>query len=123
MGQFIFNVITGANSSVTGTPSSTASETVDSIDLLGVPRRTYSSGTTYDMYEHNISSTNLLNSSGVNNLFDGTYFFVNSAFRVYKVLYNLNSTQVTLLDLLQNLLLHHQLNNLLVVIIYNICTQ
>jgi len=58
----------------------------------GVPRRTFVSGTTYDMYEHNISSTNLLNSSGANNLFDGTYFFVNSAFRVYKVLYNLNSS-------------------------------
>ena len=34
----------------------------------GVPRRTFVSGTTYDMYEHNISSTNLLNSSGVKQL-------------------------------------------------------
>ena len=28
----------------------------------------------------------------LNNLFDGTYFFVNSVLRVYKVLYNLNSS-------------------------------
>ena len=58
----------------------------------GVPRRTYTSGTTYDMYEHNISAANPSNQTGASNLFDSTFFFITSDFRVYKVLYNLNSS-------------------------------
>ena len=58
----------------------------------GVPRRTYVSGTTYDMYEHNISAANPSNQTGASNLFDSTFFFITSDFRVYKVLYNLNSS-------------------------------
>ena len=58
----------------------------------GVPRRTYTSGTIYDMYEHNISAANPSNQTGASNLFDSTFFFITSDFRVYKVLYNLNSS-------------------------------
>ena len=57
-----------------------------------VNRRTFVSGTTYDMFEHNISSSNPANNSGATNLFDSTFYFITSAFKVYKVLYNLNSS-------------------------------
>ena len=57
-----------------------------------VNRRTFVSGTTYDMFEHNISSSNPANNSGATNLFDSTFYFITAAFRVYKVLYNLNSS-------------------------------
>ena len=57
-----------------------------------INRRTFVSGTTYDMFEHNISSSNPANNSGATNLFDSTFYFITAAFRVYKVLYNLNSS-------------------------------
>ena len=56
------------------------------------PRRNWANSTTYDMYEHNISAANPSNQTGASNLFDSTFFFITSDFRVYKVLYNLDSS-------------------------------
>ena len=52
-----------------------------------IPRRNYVEGATYDMYEHNISSSNAT-TSGATNLFDSTHYFVTDEFKVYKVLDN-----------------------------------
>ena len=57
-----------------------------------VNRRTFVSGTTYDMFEHNISSSNPANNSGATNLYNSTFYFITSENKVYKVLYNLNSS-------------------------------
>ena len=59
-----------------------------------IPRRDWTTGTTYDMYEHNISSTNAA-ASGATNLFDSTYFVMNSAYAVYKVIENDGATAST----------------------------
>ena len=59
-----------------------------------IPRRDWTTGTTYDMYEHNISSGNAAN-SGATNLFDSTYFVMNSAYAVYKVIENDGATAST----------------------------
>ena len=58
-----------------------------------IPRRNYAEGTTYDMYEHNISSSNTT-TSGATNLFDSTYYFVTDEFKVYKVLDNNGGTAI-----------------------------
>jgi len=60
-----------------------------------IPRRDWTTGTTYDMYEHNISSGNAAN-SGATNLFDSTYFVMNSAYAVYKVIENDGATASTI---------------------------
>ena len=61
---------------------------VASTDItFAIPRRNFADGTTYDMYEHNISSSNTT-TSGASNLYDSTFFFVTSDLRVYKVLDN-----------------------------------
>ena len=52
-----------------------------------LPRRNWSNTTVFDMYKDNISSSNTA-TSGASNLFDSTFFFVTSDFRVYKVLDN-----------------------------------
>tara|TARA_Y100000034_G_scaffold22972_1_gene26497 strand:+ start:196 stop:1695 length:1500 start_codon:yes stop_codon:yes gene_type:complete len=52
-----------------------------------LPRRNWANSTTYDMYEHNISSSNTT-TSGASNLYDSTFFFRTSDNRVYKVLDN-----------------------------------
>jgi hypothetical protein len=52
-----------------------------------IPRRNWSNSTVFDMYKDNISSSNTA-TSGASNLFDSTFFFVTSDFRVYKVLDN-----------------------------------
>ena len=52
-----------------------------------VPRRDWANSTTYDMYEHNISSSNT-STSGASNVFDATFFLRTSDNRVYKVLDN-----------------------------------
>ncbi len=52
-----------------------------------IPRRNWTTGTTYDMYEHNISSSNTAN-SGATNLFDSTFVVMNSSYAVYKVIEN-----------------------------------
>lgn len=59
-----------------------------------IPRRNYVNNTTYDMYEHNISSSNTT-TSGATNLFDSTYYFVTDEFKVYKVLDNNGGTAIT----------------------------
>ena len=52
-----------------------------------LPRRDWVNSTTYDMYEDNVSSTNL-STSGASNIYDATFFFRTSDNRVYKVLDN-----------------------------------
>ena len=59
-----------------------------------IPRRNWTTGTTYDMYEHNISSSNAAN-SGATNLFDSTFFVMNSSNAVYKVIENDGATAST----------------------------
>ena len=54
---------------------------------FAIPRRDWANGTTYDMYEHNISSSNTT-TSGATNLYDSTFFFRSSTNRVYLVLDN-----------------------------------
>ena len=43
-----------------------------------VPRRNWTTGTTYDMYEHNVGSGNT-SASGAANLWDSTFVVMNSA--------------------------------------------
>ena len=59
-----------------------------------IPRRNWTTGTTYDMYEHNIGSGNAAN-SGATNLFDSTYVVMNSSYAVYKVIENDGATAST----------------------------
>ena len=61
-----------------------------------VPRRDFSTSSAYDMYRHDIAGTTTggnypsktTASSGAINVFDSTFYFMTSAHRVYKVLYN-----------------------------------
>lgn len=53
-----------------------------------VPKRTWSSGTVYDMYRHDYSRTNTAKVSGSTTLYLSTYFVINSDFRVYICLQN-----------------------------------
>ena len=55
------------------------------------PRRNWANGTVYDMYRHDYTSSNT-STSGSSNLYDSTYYFMTSAFRVYKVLDNNGGT-------------------------------
>jgi hypothetical protein len=59
-----------------------------------IPRRNWTTGTTYDMYEHNISSSNTSN-SGASNLWDSTFVVMNSAYAVYKCIENDGATAST----------------------------
>jgi hypothetical protein len=59
-----------------------------------IPRRNWTTGTTYDHYEHNISSSNTAN-SGATNLFDSTFVVMNSSYAVYKVIENDGNTAST----------------------------
>ena len=59
-----------------------------------IPRRNWTTGTTYDHYEHNISAANTAN-SGATNLFDSTFVVMNSVFAVYKVIDNDGNTAST----------------------------
>ena len=52
-----------------------------------IPRRDWVNETTYDMYEHNISTLNVT-TSGASNLWNSTFYFKTSDNRVYKVLDN-----------------------------------
>ena len=58
-----------------------------------IPRRDLdtSGNTTYDMYKPNYATGNTA-TSGATNLFDSTFYFVTSAYRVYKVLDNNGGT-------------------------------
>ena len=59
-----------------------------------IPRRNWTTGTTYDMYEHNISSSNTSN-SGASNLWDSTFVVMNSCYAVYKCIENDGATAST----------------------------
>jgi len=59
-----------------------------------IPRRNWTTGTTYDMYEHNISSSNAAN-SGATNLWDSSFVVMNSAYAVYKCIENDGATAST----------------------------
>ena len=59
-----------------------------------IPRRNWTTGTTYDKYEHNISAANAA-ASGATNLFDSTFVVMNSVFAVYKVIDNDGNTAST----------------------------
>ncbi|SVA03692.1 uncharacterized protein METZ01_LOCUS56546 [marine metagenome] len=52
-----------------------------------IPRRNFVNSTVYDMYEHNISSSNAT-TSGASNLYDSKFYFMTDSYRVYKVLDN-----------------------------------
>ena len=65
-----------------------ALKNISSTDVsFAIPRRDWANGTTYDMYEHNISSSNTT-TSGATNLYDSTFFFRTSTNRIYLVLDN-----------------------------------
>jgi hypothetical protein len=53
-----------------------------------VKKITWSSGTTYDMYRHDISRTNTSKPSGATSLYSSNYYVINSDFRVYICLQN-----------------------------------
>jgi hypothetical protein len=58
-------------------------------DVRQVIRKiTWTSGTTYDMYRHDISRTKLSVPSNSTNLYSANYYVVNSDYRVYICLYN-----------------------------------
>ena len=59
-----------------------------------IPRRNWTTGTTYDMYEHKIGSGNTAN-SGASNLWDSTFVVMNSAYAVYKCIENDGATAST----------------------------
>ena len=65
-----------------------AAKKIPSTDITyALPRRDWSNGTTYDMYDDDISSSNTA-TSGATNLFDSSFYFITSDYRVYKVLDN-----------------------------------
>ena len=92
---------TGGSDSSPPTPSDSPSDTefyawdsmlaaknVTSSDVtFSIPRRNWVNGTTYDMYDDNISSSNTA-TSGASNLYDSTFYFMTSDYKVYKVLDN-----------------------------------
>jgi len=65
---------------------------ISSTDIKNsIPRRNWANGTIYDMYEHDVSSSNT-STSGASNLYDSTFYFVTSDFRIYKILDNNGGT-------------------------------
>ena len=65
-----------------------ALKNISSTDITyALPRRDWANSTIYDMYEHNISSSNTTTSAATN-LYDSTFFFRTSNNRIYKVLDN-----------------------------------
>ena len=69
-----------------------AAKNITSSDIsFAIPRRNWSNTTVFDMYEHNITSSNQTTSSA-SNLYDSTFYFVTSDFNVYKVLDNNGGT-------------------------------
>ena len=70
-----------------------AAKKIDSTGVThAIPRRDLdvSGATTYDMYRPNYSASNTAN-SGAPSLFDSSFYFMTSAYRVYKVLENKNN--------------------------------
>ena len=69
-----------------------AAKLISSSDTtFAIPRRNWANSTIYDMYENNISTSNTT-TSGATNLYDSTFYFMTSAYRVYKVLDNNGGT-------------------------------
>ena len=69
-----------------------AAKNITSSDItFAIPRRNWSNGSTFDMYEHNITASNQTTSSA-STLYDSTFYFVTSDFNVYKVLDNNGGT-------------------------------
>ena len=65
-----------------------AAKNISSSDITyAITRRNWVNGTVYDMYDDNISSSNTT-TSGASNLYDSSFYFMTSDFRVYKVLDN-----------------------------------
>ena len=65
-----------------------AAKNITSTDItFALPRRNWSNGTIYDMYQHNYNS-DTTSTSGSTNLYDSTFFFTTSDYNVYKVLDN-----------------------------------
>jgi hypothetical protein len=62
---------------------------ITSSDVKQVVRKvTWTSGITYDMYRHDITSSNTSKPSGATRLYDANYYIVNSDYRVYICLKN-----------------------------------
>tara|TARA_Y100000816_G_scaffold120805_1_gene84879 strand:+ start:310 stop:702 length:393 start_codon:yes stop_codon:yes gene_type:complete len=58
-----------------------AAKKINSTDVTyALTRRNWSNGTTYDMYKHNISSSNT-STSGASNLYDSTFYFMTSDYQ------------------------------------------
>jgi hypothetical protein len=53
-----------------------------------VQKRFWSSGTTFDMYRHDYSRSNIARVSGATNLYSANYYIINSDYRVYICLQN-----------------------------------
>ena len=69
-----------------------AAKLISSSDVVYcAPRRNWTNSTTYDMYEHDISVSNPT-SSGATNLWDSTFYFMTTEYKVYKVLDNNGGT-------------------------------
>ena len=69
-----------------------AAKLVSSSDITySIPRRNWANGTTYDMYDDDYSSSSTA-TSGASNLYDSTYYFMTSDYRVYKILDNNDGT-------------------------------
>ena len=66
-----------------------AMKKVNSSDVRQVvAKRSWSSGTTYDMYRSDYSRTNTAKVSGATNLYSATYYVLNTDYRVYECLQN-----------------------------------
>lgn len=52
-----------------------------------IPKKTWSSGTIYDMYRHDYTTTKLA-PSGASKLFDADFYVMNSKYQVFKCIYN-----------------------------------
>ena len=59
-----------------------------------IPRRNWTTGTTYDQYQHNYDSNNT-STSGASNLYDATFYVMNSNYQVYKCMWNDGATAST----------------------------
>lgn len=62
---------------------------INSADIRQVvPKRQWSSGTTYDYYRHDYSRSNTAKVSGATNLYSASYFVINEDYQVYICLQN-----------------------------------
>ena len=68
-----------------------AKNITSSFITFALPRRDWVNGTIYDQYHHAVSTSNPA-TSGATNIFDSTFFFMTSDYRVYKVLDNASGT-------------------------------